>query len=63
MTRVVEDRDGRLSDSGGTRLCGLVHRSCAVYCTREFGHEGEHIATVGPYREGARVLARWEATR
>lgn len=29
------------------------------YCTKEEGHEGEHVATIGPYSEDATVMAKW----
>lgn len=31
-----------------------------LYCTRPKGHEGEHVAAVGPYDDRAHVLARWK---
>jgi hypothetical protein len=40
----------------------LTPMSDSVYCTRERGHSGDHIATVGPYREGLEVLKRWAST-
>lgn len=32
-----------------------------VYCTRPVGHEGPHIATIGPYRPDEIALAEWPA--
>ena len=29
------------------------------HCTRPADHDGEHIATIGPYSPTAPVLARW----
>jgi len=30
-------------------------------CTRDVGHEGDHIAAIGPYVEGEVILAQWPA--
>lgn len=30
-----------------------------VYCTRPRGHMGDHVATIGPWKSNAKVLARW----
>ena len=38
--------------------CGAVFRS-QWHCTRPSGHEGPHIATIGPYGEG---MERWRWT-
>jgi hypothetical protein len=32
------------------------------YCTRPRGHAGDHIATIGPYRDGEVILAQWPAS-
>lgn len=34
-----------------------------VYCTRKRGHAGEHIAAVGRYQPGVRVVMRWKAVK
>jgi hypothetical protein len=43
-------------------MCGcsiLVDGPQRVYCTRPKGHEGNHIAAVGPYTPETPVLAEW----
>lgn len=47
-------------------LCGATYLAAVSdypprYCTRERGHAGEHIASIGPYRPGAIVIVRWPA--
>lgn len=32
------------------------------YCTRPAGHEGDHLAGVGPVGPGVPILTRWPAT-
>lgn len=41
-----------------TRRCE-VRSVGGWYCTRERGHDGEHIATCGVYKPGIHVFARW----
>jgi hypothetical protein len=31
-----------------------------LYCTRQCGHEDEHVATIGPWADGGQELARWK---
>jgi hypothetical protein len=42
-------------------LCGVDEpsRPFNYYCTRPKGHDGPHIATIGPYEPDRAVLARW----
>lgn len=41
-------------------LCGqLAPRGDTWRCTRPAGHEGDHIAGIGPYVEGVVILTRW----
>jgi hypothetical protein len=41
------------------RLCKAKFLLTGRYCTREHGHDGDHVATIGPYTPTAYVLARW----
>lgn len=44
------------------RLCGAMQHpgDGGFRCTREWKHDGEHIAAIGPYAPNAPTLARWE---
>jgi hypothetical protein len=45
-------------------FCGafpIDRRGPRVYCTREPGHPGRHVATIGPYQVATVVLAEWDA--
>jgi hypothetical protein len=47
---------------GAMTLCGTTTtdaRDGRWHCTRERGHAGPHIATIGPYEAGLAVLAEW----
>lgn len=39
------------------KLCGEAHG--LWFCTRPAGHDGLHVATVGPYEADLRPLASW----
>lgn len=43
-------------------LCSAPAPNHLHHCTRERGHHGPHIATVGPYWTGLPVLAEWGST-
>ena len=50
--------------SEGKELCeehAYHPRLFVVCCTREKGHAGDHIAAIGPYREGEAILKQWAA--
>jgi hypothetical protein len=42
-------------------LCGAPNHAArlTVYCTLPRGHDGEHVAAIGPYTPTTPVLARW----
>ena len=40
-------------------LCGITAPNHLHRCTREAGHFGPHIATIGPYHTSLPVLAEW----
>jgi hypothetical protein len=40
-------------------LCGAEDAQTGRYCTRKDGHQGNHIAAVGPYEPGMPVIAEW----
>jgi hypothetical protein len=44
-----------------TTLCGAinVHDVRGFHCTLPKGHEGAHVASIGPYTPEAAVLATW----
>jgi hypothetical protein len=45
------------------QLCEVQQPDGAHRCTRPAGHDGPHVATVGPYRPELPALATWPAQR
>jgi hypothetical protein len=43
----------------GDTIIARDYHNFRVYCTRPKGHEGNHIAAVGPYTDKTPVLAEW----
>jgi len=52
-------QDGAIQVDALNRLCEAKFLLTGRYCTREQGHDGDHVATIGPYATHAYVLARW----
>lgn len=42
-----------------TRTAPCGNRAGMFLCTRPANHDGDHVAGVGPWAEGDRILARW----